>query len=424
MMDSGHITMDRIVARPVWRRRPAQIGAGLALAGIILTAVTLSLPPAGTMTLPAASTTSALVQRTPFQDYLALRAEVIPLDTYLVTAATGGVVATVVASDGEMVTAGQKLAVLSSPDFSLSVTTREAGVSVQLSQSNTLLIDLNRQKADREALVAQAEYDLHKAELELSKKEDLLGKGIVNEALVKPYRNDVAYQTARLASQRAAQAAEAPVFAEQKRQILATGDDLRRNLTELRQSLDTLIVKAPATGRLTGFNLKAGQSIKPGDGLGEVDSDGAYKLRAPVDEFFSTRLKQGLGAVATIGQSEYKLSVSKVFTQVVDGRITVDFKFEDAAPETLKTGETLDVKLSLGETHDATIVPYGGWLRDSGGASIFVVDASGGHADRRQIQVGRRNPVAVEVLGGLTAGERVITNSGQDVTQAQHLILK
>jgi HlyD family secretion protein len=40
----------------------------------------------------------------------------------------------------------------------------------------------------------------------------------------------------------------------------------------------------------------------------------------------------------------------------------------------------------------------------------MVVDASGRHADKRRVKLGRRSAEQVEVLAGLKAGERVITS--------------
>jgi HlyD family secretion protein len=42
---------------------------------------------------------------------------------------------------------------------------------------------------------------------------------------------------------------------------------------------------------------------------------------------------------------------------------------------------------------------------------VFVVDPAGGRATRRQVQLGRRNADYIEVLDGLSPGEKVITSS-------------
>ncbi|MDE6058349.1 MAG: efflux transporter periplasmic adaptor subunit, partial [Muribaculaceae bacterium] len=60
----------------------------------------------------------------------------------------------------------------------------------------------------------------------------------------------------------------------------------------------------------------------------------------------------------------------------------------------------------------------------TGGKWIFVVDASGKKAYRRNIRLGRQNPEYYEVLEGLEPGERVITNGYESYGEATVLKIK
>lgn len=424
MPDSTSFTsMDRRVAQPLWKRRKVQLGAAAAVAVLAIGGFALTLPESGTVEVPAASVDMAPVKRGPFQDFLALRGEVMPMQTYLITAQTAGRVESISATDGQSVAAGAKLATLSNPDFKVGVTSRQAEVSVRLSEANTLLINLNKSETESRTQIDDTAYALHKAELELEKREELHRAGIVNDAYIKPYADEVSYQRSKLEALKANQSAEQPVLAAQKRQIQGSAEELKRNLSELAQGLDALMVSAPAAGRLSGFTLKPGQAVKEGDPLGEVDSGDSFKLKAMVDEYFAARLHTGLKAVATIGGKPYPLTLSKIYQQVSEGRVMVEMEFPDALPSGLQPGQTMDVKLSLGDTAEALLVPNGAWLRETGGNFIFVLAADGRHADRRQVSIGRRNPDSVEILGGLSAGERVLTATRLDHTDALHLTL-
>jgi len=421
-MISTASTMDRVLARPVWRRKTVLLAASAVLAAGVLTAVIAALPEQGTVTVAANSVDVAVARRAAFQDYLAVRAEVVPMQSYFITASVGGTVEQVTAADGEIVASGTKLAVLGNSEFSLGLSGKEAEVSVRLSEANRLLIDLNRAQNERETQISDAAYAAHKAEMDLEKRQDLLEHGVVNEAFVKTYRDEVTYQRQRVAQLKAAQAAEAPAYAAQKRQIEASAEELKKNLRDLREGKDALTVTAPAAGRLTAFVLKPGQSIKPGDQLGEVDSDNDFHLKAGVDEYYASRLQTGLKATAQIGGQSWPLTLTKVYQQVVSGRVTIELDFNGDRPAALQPGQTMDVKLSLGDASEALVVPNGSWLRDSGGSAIFVVN--GDKADLRNVTVGRRNPESVEILGGLAAGEQVVTAARLERADARHLLLK
>jgi HlyD family secretion protein len=60
------------------------------------------------------------------------------------------------------------------------------------------------------------------------------------------------------------------------------------------------------------------------------------------------------------------------------------------------------------------VLSKGSFYEETGGKWIFVVN--GNKAERRTIKLGRENPLYYEVLGGLKAGEQVITSSYKDYT--------
>jgi len=415
--------MDRIVARPWWKKRPAQLGAA-AIVLVVAGGVVLSqLPPPGTLDITASSVDTGAVARGPFQDYVPLRAEVVPLDTVYLTAQSAGRIDQVIAADGAEVKPGQVLARLSNPDLTVDVSSREADISGRLSDTNAQIMTLRTQQATREQELADTAYALHKAEEDLSKRQVLRAQGILNDANVQPFADEVDYQKARLKALQSSQAQDGAFFASQQRQIEASAGDLRRSLGEVRQGLDGLNLTAPTAGRLTDFELKAGQAVKQGDPLGEVDSEGTYKLRAQVDEFYLARLAAGQKATANVHGQTVNIHITRVFPQVTENHVTVEMQFDGVMPGDLKRGEAIDARLSLGDTQTAVLAPAGNWLTDGNGTSVFVVNAAGDHADRRAVSIGRRNPEYAEVLGGLKPGERIVTGAGQDITKAQHLHL-
>ena len=67
------------------------------------------------------------------------------------------------------------------------------------------------------------------------------------------------------------------------------------------------------------------------------------------------------------------------------------------------------------------LIPNGAFFNDTGGNWVFVVDKGGNSATKRQVQLGRRNADFIEVLGGLSPGERVITSSYSGLIDKDHL---
>jgi HlyD family secretion protein len=188
-----------------------------------------------------------------------------------------------------------------------------------------------------------------------------------------------------------------------------------------RNSLGQLNIRAPVTGQLSGFDIQLGQSLQQGERIGQIDSAGADKLQADVDEYYLGRVSVGQTATADIDGKTYRLKVAKVYPQVRNGQFQVDLLFEGPEPASIQRGQTVQAKLTVGDSSKALLIPNGAFFNDTGGAWVFVVDRSGNGATKRAVQLGRRNSDFIEVLGGLKPGDRVITSSYSGMVDKDHL---
>jgi HlyD family secretion protein len=407
---SAGAAMDRRIERlptPWWRRRGTLIAMALLVAAVLVWRL---LPATGSTDIAATDIETGTVERAPFADYLPVRATVAPRVTTLVGVLAGGQVETLLVQDGAMVAVGQALATLANPTLKLDVLTREAQIASQLGSVAGENLGIERNRLDRAEQIAQANYDLIKARRELGIRQQLHDQGFVADAGVKSFAEEAAYQERRLAQLQSGGAAEARITATQGRRLDDTRGRLESNLSAVRAGLDALVIRAPTGGRLTNFTIQPGQTLKPGDPAGQVDSEGSWKLEADVDEYFLGRVAVGQAASA----GDRRLTVSKVLPAVKDGRFRVEMIF-DRTPASLNRGQTLDIRITLGSTAPALVAPVGGWLESGGGSSVFVIDADGAHARRRAVKTGRRNPEQVEILSGLNPGERIVTSNTASV---------
>lgn len=404
--------MDRLVARsarPWWRKRQTIVAMVLVLVAIALWRL---LPAGGSTDIAGADIETGTVARAPFADYLPVRATVAPRVTTLVGVLSGGQVETLLVQDGTMVAAGQPIARLANPSLRLEVLSREAQIAGQLGDVSGQDLSLERNRLDRASQIAQANYDLIKARRDLAVRQQLHDQGFIADAGMRSFAEDAAYQQKRLAQLEAGGAAEAQITATQAARLADTRNRLAGNLTAVRAGLDALVVRAPVGGRLTNFTIQPGQTLKPGDPAGQVDSEGAWKLVADVDEYYLGRVAVGQRASADGGA---RLTVIRVLPAVTSGRFRVELGFDGQPSASLNRGQTLDIRVTLGSTAAALIVPVGGWLDAGGGSSAFVLDADGRHARRRVVRLGRRNPEQVEILSGLAPGDRIVTSNTSSV---------
>ena len=401
------------------RRR--KLVAGGVLMVLVLVALWWLLPSANSANVAAADVETGTVQRTAFDDIVPVRATVAPNVSTFVGVISGGQVDRLLVQDGAVVSTGQPLATLANPQLKLDILTREAAIASQLGTVSGEDLSLERGSRDRDTQVSGADYDLIKARRDLQIRQQLHDQGFVSDAGLKSYQEEASYQQKRAAQLHAAEGAERGISRLQAGRLAETRERLSSNLAAVRDSLDALTLRAPATGRLTNFTIQPGQALKPGDPAGQVDSEGSWKLIADVDQYFLGRVSVGQPAS---GEGGLKLVVTKVLPAVTNGRFRVELGFRGNAVRALNRGQALDARITLGAARRALVAPVGSWLDSDGGAAAYVLDANGGHAVRRQIRIGRRNAEQVEILSGLTPGERIVTSDTSGFNKSASINLK
>ena len=148
-----------------------------------------------------------------------------------------------------------------------------------------------------------------------------------------------------------------------------------------------------------------------------------YKVVAQIDEFYVSRVTAGQAASFTLVGIDYAASVVKVYPQITQGTFEVDLEFEGPTPTNIRRGQTLQMELTLGNPVETLLLPLGGFIQDTGGNWVFVLDNTGEYALRRDIRVGRRNNRYVEVREGLQQGDRVITSSYSQMEDMERIQL-
>jgi len=402
--------MDRVVERKrIDRRILIAGGAGAVLLFVLL--FWLFAPSANTQSVERDRLSIATAQNGIFDDFLPLRARVTPLVTVYLDAVEGGRVEKKLVDDGAQVVQGQLLAVLSNAELQLSTLEKQAEVEQQMNNMRSQELALSQSRHSNLRDLNQAETDLAKAKRQYDLQKPLAEKGFVARKTFNDTSDDLEYQTKRLEILRGSISETEALQHSQLRQLRAAAASLNGSMGIARNSLGQLNIRAPVTGQLSGFEIQLGQSLQQGERIGQIDSSGADKLQADVDEFYLGRVAVGQLASAEIGGKTYRLKVAKVYPQVRNGQFQIDLVFAGAEPEQVQRGQTVQAKLTIGDSGRALLIPNGVFFNDTGGNWVFVVDGGGTSATKRQVQLGRRNSEFIEVLGGLKPGDRVITSS-------------
>lgn len=346
-----------------------------------------------------------------FKDYISIIGTVAPITTIFLDVEEGGKVTERVIDEGEMVKKGDVIFRMVNNDLNLQILNTESQLAYQSNELRNTLINMEQQKISNKQQLLNIDYELIKFKRNYEQNKELFDKGFISkEAYLTSKDNyELAQRDRELRYERMVQDS---IFRDnQKVQMNSSLLNMQQNLNSVRQRLEDLNVKAPADGQLGTLDIEIGQSINKGQRVGQLHILDHFKVVAQVDEHYIDRVKRGLDASFERQDKQFAVNVTKVYPEVRDGRFQVDLQFVNETPDNLRTGQTYHIKLELGESSRAVLVPRGGFFQSTGGQWIFVLDESGKSATKRNIRIGRQNPLFYEVLEGLEPHEKVITSS-------------
>ncbi len=355
--------------------------------------------------------TVSTVEETEFQEFIQVTGTVQPIETIYLDAIEGGVVQEVFRETGTTVEEGDTVLTLANSSLQLQVMQQTSGLYDQINnvrnsrlnlEQNTLRLQdqLANARSQKEVLEARYERRKHLVDQELISKEEF--ESTEASYYYEKRRYELLYESYRKDSLQAIV---------QMQRLDDSEERMHQSLEAVQSILDNLVVTAPIAGQLSTIELNQGQSISTGERIGQVDILDDYKVRVNIDEFYLSRIVPGLQGQFTFDGIEHDLTISKVFPVISNGQFEVDMEFSGESPPNLRRGQTLRIRLEIGESARTVQIPRGGFYQTTGGNWIYVVDENEERAYRRDIRLGRQNPENYEVQFGLEPGEKVITSN-------------
>ena len=357
-----------------------------------------------------------------FREYIPVTGTVQPIRTVFLDAVQGGVVEEVFLEDGHPIQAGEPILRLANQQFQMDAINREAQLLDQQNNLRTTRLSMDQQTNTWKQQLLQLEYDLKQLERTYR-----LNEGLKERDLVAPQEYERSREEYELALERRdllkANIRNDSLFRRsQEGQIDASLELIDDNLAFLRRSLENLTVRAPIDGQLSGLRAELGQTIAQGVRIAQIDVLDAYKVRARIGEHYVARVGEGLSGTFSFAGGDHQLTVAKVYPEVSNGEFEADLLFTGDAPDGIRRGQSLQVRLQLSEDMQAVMVPRGAWFQDTGGSWVYVL--KDGVAVKRDVELGRQNPDHYEVRSGLQPGDTILTSRYEAFNNAGEVLLE
>ena len=364
------------------------------------------------------------VRQAEFNDYVRLTGSVQPITTVQLSPLEAGIVERIVAEEGEQVRRGDVIVELSNNNLSMQILQSEADLAEKQNILRNTLISMEQQRLTLRQEQLQLDLEVQRKRRTFEQNDELYRNNLLARETWLQSKEDYELSLRRRELIMERQRQDSLYRTNQVVQMESDLNSMSRNKQLIRQRVDNLKVKAPIDGEVGMLDVVLGQSISSGASIGQVNDLSAFKVTAQIDEHYIDRIVRGLAASFERQDHNYQMTLSKVYPEVREGQFRADFIFSGDIPDNIRSGQTYYMNLQLGQSSDALLIPRGAFYQTTGGAWVYVLDASGERAYRRMIRIGRQNPQYYEVVEGLQAGERVITSGYENFGTNEVLILK
>ncbi|MCA0042909.1 efflux RND transporter periplasmic adaptor subunit [Celeribacter litoreus] len=317
----------------------------------------LLLPGTVMAALPAVSEELTITTQT-VTEWKPVYAEVETRDQVPARARIGGTITTLDVSEGDIVEAGQRVALIEDTKLLFQI----EGIDAQLDAYNS---------------------QLEKARDDLTRGESLADRGVISTSSLQALQTNVTVLEGQITA------------LQSNRQVVA-------------RQIEEGQVLAPEAGVVIDVPVAKGAVIMAGENVATVASGGAY-LRLGVSERYARDLAEGDKIEISEDGETREGTLAKIYPLIQSGRVEADVEVEGI--DASFVGRRVQVRLPVG-TRDALLVPETA-LSKSGGLD-FVTIVSHGHEAEHVVVPGNTvimdGEAYVEILSGLSAGDVVVTS--------------
>jgi RND family efflux transporter MFP subunit len=171
------------------------------------------------------------------------------------------------------------------------------------------------------------------------------------------------------------------------------------------------VVRAPGAGTVQGLTAKPGDQLAAGTTIATIGASGNVRARFGVDPAVAQRVHPGQAIQISMIDGSHAMTVSVVGVDPqIDPTTRLASVYARVPGSGLGAGEPLRGALSVGSSSTGVSIPYAALLDDGGRSYVFVVRK--GVARRVDVSPGNSSGDSIQILKGLSPGDRVVTEGG------------
>jgi membrane fusion protein, multidrug efflux system len=200
-------------------------------------------------------------------------------------------------------------------------------------------------------------------------------------------------------------------------------EGIERRLATLRTQMGQSAITSPISGVVDQVTAKVGQTAMPGMGLARVVNLSKLKIVAKVADTYAGSVRKGDALTVRFPDLNRELKTTISFVAATVDPVSRTFTIEGSLPSdnSLKPNMLAQVRVNDLTKANALVIDQNLVQNTEKGQLVYVAETVGSKkiAKARTIKTGLSYNGQIEITAGLRAGDQLITQGYQDVTDGQ-----
>ncbi|WP_417624762.1 efflux RND transporter periplasmic adaptor subunit [Paremcibacter congregatus] len=205
---------------------------------------------------------------------------------------------------------------------------------------------------------------------------------------------------------------------------LARLSKTKKMIERMMQQVDNLNVRASMDSIVLEVPLEPGQSIVTGANIAKLALQDSLIAELQVPEIMIGEVAVGQRVVIDTRNNKMTGAVTRIDPAVINGTVQVDVSFADGLPADARPDLSVDGEIIVTELAEALHVDRPLFAQSKSRMGFYKISDDGQFAARVDVNVGFGSVNKIQILGGLKAGDRIITSDTTPLESYQKVRIK
>lgn len=293
------------------------------------------------------------------------------------------------------------------------------------SESRAALVSLESVLLEQKLNVFNAKFNLETVAIRLKAEEELFSNkvGIISKIDHEKTKlqHSQAIEILKLEKQREVKVGEN--IAAHKNALSANLNKMRKNLENLQEQINNLRVKATMDSVIQETAIEIGQQVVLGSNLVKLaqQKELVAELQIPELSIRDVTLEQPV--YIDTRNNKIKGKVIRIAPSVSHGTVQVDVSLKEPLPNDARPDLSVDGEILVASFKDTLYVRRPSFVQSHRIAKLFKLNSTGNRADKTVVSFGRGSVQNIQIIDGLSAGDKIILSQNEEIQRFDNIVL-